>query len=99
MSNKQEQLHKDKDDLQSQLDGVIVANAQLASCNSLLRSKCDQLLEQLSVKEAHWSHREEELQLQVRMMGGACTAGCVCTSNCDNYYQQFVNSCTKTLLG
>ena len=43
----------------------MVANAQLASCNSLLRSKCDQLLEELSVKEAKWSHREEELQLQV----------------------------------
>lgn len=55
-------------ELQDQLDGVVVANAQLASCNQLLRSKCDQLLEQLSVKEAKWSQREEELQLQV----GSC---------------------------
>ena len=60
-----ERLHHDKDELQSQLDGVVVANAQLASCNSLLRSKCDQMLEQLSVKEAKWSHYEEQLQLQV----------------------------------
>jgi len=52
-------------ELQDQLDGVLVANAQLASCNQLLRNKCDQLLEQLSVKEAKWSQREEELQLQV----------------------------------
>ena len=44
---------------------MVVVNAQLASCNSLLRSKCDRLLEQLSVKEARWSHREEKLQLQV----------------------------------
>ena len=58
-------LVKDKDELQDQFDGVMVANAQLASCNSLLRSKCDKLLEELSVKEANWSHREEELQLQV----------------------------------
>lgn len=60
-----ERLHHDKDELQGQLDGVVVANAQLASCNSLLRSKCDQMLEQLSVKEAKWSHYEEQLQLQV----------------------------------
>lgn len=60
-----EQLHKDKNDLQSHLDGVVVANAQLASCNSLLRNRCDQMLEELSVKEANWTHREEELQLQV----------------------------------
>lgn len=66
MQRDNEQLHKDKDDLQSQLDGVMVANSQLASCNSILRSKCDQMLEQLSVKEANWSHHEEELQLQVR---------------------------------
>lgn len=60
-----ERLHHDKDELQGQLDGVVVANAQLTSCNSLLRSKCDQMLEELSVKEAKWSHYEEQLQLQV----------------------------------
>ena len=65
MADDIEALTANVKELQGQLDGVVVANAQLASCNQLLRSKCDQLLEQLSVKEAKWSQREEELQLQV----------------------------------
>jgi len=73
-----EQSRKDKNDLQGQLDGVMVANAQLTSCNSLLRSKCDDMLEQLSVKEAQWSHREEELQLQVGLL-----VECIMSSSVD----------------
>ena len=87
-----ERLHHDKDELQSQLDGVVVANAQLASCNSLLRNKCDQMLEQLSVKEAKWSHYEEQLQLQVSVWVGLNYRLYIVSLLCDEgtYYMRLI---------
>lgn len=45
---------------------MIVANEDLRESNLLMQGKCETLLEDLSVKEAHWSEREEKLQIEVR---------------------------------
>ena len=42
-----------------------MANQQLRDSNLLLQGKCETLLEDLSVKEARWTQREEQLKAEV----------------------------------
>lgn len=61
-----ERLRRDNAELAAKLEEMIVANEDLRESNLLMQGKCETLLEDLSVKEAHWSKREEKLQIEVR---------------------------------
>ena len=49
---------------------LISMNESLRESNLLLQGKCEALLEDLSIKEARWTEREERLNAEVR---GYCT--------------------------
>lgn len=61
-----ERLRRDNAELAAKLEEMIVANEDLRESNLLMQGKCETLLEDLSVKEAHWSERKEKLQIEVR---------------------------------
>lgn len=44
---------------------LITANDALRACNAALENNCKGLMEELSIKEAQWSEREESLKLEV----------------------------------
>ena len=60
-----EKLRTDNKELAKQLSDIIDVNVQLRESNQLLQEKCEVLLEELSVKEAKWTEREEKLQAEV----------------------------------
>ena len=60
-----EQLKRENADLTEKLEQLLSVNQQLRDSNLLLEGKCETLLEDLSVKEARWTQREEELKDEV----------------------------------
>ena len=52
-------------ELAAQLQDLVTANEELRENNLLLQGRCETLLEDLSVKEARWSDREEKLKTEV----------------------------------
>ena len=65
LSKELERLKKNNIELARQLQGVVDANDELRESNVLLQDKCATLMENLSVKEARWSDREEKLKAEV----------------------------------
>lgn len=65
MLKEMEKLRIDNKELAKQLSDIIDVNVQLRESNQLLQEKCEVLLEELSVKEAKWTEREEKLQAEV----------------------------------
>ncbi|XP_011404772.1 PREDICTED: golgin subfamily A member 6C-like [Amphimedon queenslandica] len=65
-----EKLRIDNKELAKQLSDIIDVNVQLRESNQLLQEKCEVLLEELSVKEAKWTEREEKLQAEIRRQWG-----------------------------
>ena len=63
-----EQLKRENADLTEKLEQLLAVNQQLRDSNLLLEGKCETLLEDLSVKEARWTQREEELKDEVCIM-------------------------------
>jgi chromosome segregation ATPase len=59
-------LKLENEELAVQLSGLLDANVQLRESNLALQGKCETLLEDLSIKEARWSEREESLTAEVR---------------------------------
>ena len=51
--------------LENQLKELVDINTQLRLSNELLESKCEALLEDLSIKEAQWTDKEEKLHAEV----------------------------------
>ena len=54
--------------LREKLEEVLRVNQKLRDSNSLLQGKCETLLEDLSVKEAKWTEKEEALTAEVRVV-------------------------------
>ena len=52
--------------LTEKLEEMLRVNQKLRESNSLLQGKCETLLEDLSVKEARWTEKEEALTAEVR---------------------------------
>lgn len=63
-----ERLKSENEELASHLTEVVNSNVQLRESNLVLQGKCETLLEDLSVKEARWSEREERLHAEVYNM-------------------------------
>ena len=51
--------------LEKQMQQLLSINSQLRESNLLLEGKCETLLEDLSVKEAQWSEKEDRLTTEV----------------------------------
>ena len=62
-----ERLKTENSELTEKLEELISANKALCDSNELLQGKCETLLEDLSVKEAKWSEREEMLTAEVKV--------------------------------
>ena len=60
-----ERVRRENSELTEKLERLVSANQQLRDSNLLLQGKCETLLEDLSIKEAQWSQREEELKAEV----------------------------------
>ena len=60
-----EWLRRDNAELAEKLEEMIAANEDLRESNLLMQGKCETLLEDLSVKEARWTEREEKLHIEV----------------------------------
>ena len=58
-------LREENSDLSSRLQEVLVSNQALCAGSKLLQEKSEALLEELSVKEAEWSQREDRLNAEV----------------------------------
>lgn len=68
--------------LDKQTQQLLSINSQLRESNLLLEGKCETLLEDLSVKEAQWSEKEDRLTAEVSVcMHGGCrvsgSLGCI----------------------
>ena len=61
-----ELLKKKNGSLEKQLNELVDSNVQLRESNLILQGKCETLLEDLSIKEAKWSEKEDMLQAEVR---------------------------------
>ena len=61
-------LRTDYSSLTEHLEGVLATNEALRKSSLLLQERSATLLEELSVKEAEWSLREEKLQAAVRVL-------------------------------
>jgi hypothetical protein len=59
-------LRAENADLSHRLDEVLALNEALRSGSILLQEKSEALLEELSIKEAEWSQREDRLKAEVR---------------------------------
>ena len=64
-----ERVRRENSELTEKLERLVSANQQLRDSNLLLQGKCETLLEDLSIKEAQWSQREEELKAEVLNLG------------------------------
>ena len=51
--------------LEKQLSELVDENVKLRESNLMLQGKCETLLEDLSVKEARWSEKEDMLHSEV----------------------------------
>ena len=60
-----ERLRRENFELTEKLEELLSANQQLRDSNLLLQGKCETLMEDLSVKEARWTEREEQLKAEV----------------------------------
>lgn len=47
------------------MDELVCANVKLKESNLVLQGKCETLLEDLSVKEAQWTEKEDRLHAEV----------------------------------
>ena len=65
MSLELERVREQNAALEKQMQQLISINSQLRESNLLLEGKCETLLEDLSVKEAQWSEREDRLTAEV----------------------------------
>ena len=65
LSSELEKLRMENTELVGQLQDLVTANEGLRESNQLLQGKCEMLMEDLSVKEARWSDREEKLKAEV----------------------------------
>ena len=74
-----ERLKAENTDLTEKLEDILSANQQLRDSNLLMQGKCETLLEDLSIKEARWTQREEQLKEEVRHKAqpdrSTCTPG------------------------
>ena len=60
-------LRRENSELTEKLEELLTANQQLRDSNLVLQGKCETLFDDLSVKEAQWSQREEELKAEVHV--------------------------------
>ena len=60
-----QQLRVENSELDLKMEELIAANALLRECNEMMQGKCEGLVEDLSVKEALWSEREETFKAEV----------------------------------
>ena len=58
-------LHAENSNLSSRLEAVLMSNEALRKGSALLQEKSEALLEELSIKEAEWSQREDRLKAEV----------------------------------
>ena len=58
-------LRAENSDLSSHLQEVLSSNEALRKGSALLQDKSEALLEELSLKEAEWSQREDRLKAEV----------------------------------
>ena len=60
-----ERLRRENVMLEDQLSEVVDVNVKLRESNLMLQGKCETLLEDLSIKEAKWSEKEDMLHAEV----------------------------------
>lgn len=65
-----QQLRVENSELDLKMEELIAANALLRECNEMMQGKCEGLVEDLSVKEALWSEREETFKAEIRQQWG-----------------------------
>ena len=63
-----ERLKRENFELSEKLEDLLSVNQQLRDSNLLMQGKCETLLEDLSIKEARWTEREEQLKEEVRRL-------------------------------
>ena len=61
----QSELQEENSQLVEKLEDIVRTNKDLREANLLLQERCESLLEDLSIKEAQWSEREERLTAEV----------------------------------
>ena len=61
----QSELKEENSHLVEKLEDIVQTNKDLREANLLLQERCESLLEDLSIKEAQWSEREEQLTSEV----------------------------------
>jgi len=61
----QSELKEENSHLVEKLEDIVKTNKDLREANLLLQERCEGLLEDLSIKEAQWSEREEQLTAEV----------------------------------
>ena len=59
-------LRNENSKLVDKVAELITANDALRACNVVLESNCKSLMDELSVKEAQWTQREESLKIEVK---------------------------------
>ena len=60
-----ERVRGESEELREKLGQLVSMNQRLRDSNVLLQGKCETLLEDLSIKEAKWTEREEALKNEV----------------------------------
>ncbi|XP_064394411.1 uncharacterized protein LOC135341683 [Halichondria panicea] len=65
-----ERVRGESDELREKLGQLVSMNQRLRDSNLLLQGKCETLLEDLSIKEAKWTEREEALKNEIRKQWG-----------------------------
>ena len=60
-----ERLRTENRQLSEKLEDVLTVNHKLRGSNLLLQGKCETLLDDLSVKEARWTQREDAFKAEV----------------------------------
>ena len=70
-----EKLQSDYCALTEQMEPVLVTNEALRRSSLMLQERSAALLEELSVKEAEWSHREDKLQAAVGVAREGMSSG------------------------
>lgn len=64
----QSELKEENSQLVEKLEDIVKTNKDLREANLLLQERCDSLLEDLSIKEAQWSEKEEQMIAEVIYM-------------------------------
>ncbi len=65
MKGQLERLRRENGILEKQLSELVDVNVKLRDSNLMLQGKCETLLEDLSIKEAKWSEKEDMLHSEV----------------------------------